>query len=40
MPLIMLSSPHAHGGDSIRMMMFTAVSYKHIRAHETKANHV
>jgi len=25
MPLIMLSSPHAHGGDSIRMMMFTVV---------------
>jgi len=25
MPLIMLSSPHAHGGDSIRMMMFTVI---------------
>jgi len=25
MSLIMLSSPHAHGGDSIRMMMFTVV---------------
>jgi len=25
MPLIMLSSPHAHGGNSIRMMMFTVV---------------
>jgi electron transport complex protein RnfD len=25
MPLIMLSSPHAHGGDSIRMMMFTVM---------------
>jgi len=25
MPLIMLSSPHAHGGDSIRRMMFTVV---------------
>jgi len=25
MPLIMLSSPHAHGGDSIRMMMLTVV---------------
>ena len=25
MSLIMLSSPHAHGGDSIRMMMFTVI---------------
>ncbi|MFQ5518381.1 MAG: RnfABCDGE type electron transport complex subunit D [Mariprofundus sp.] len=25
MPMIMLSSPHAHGGDSIRMQMFTVM---------------